>query len=281
MKRNLHFLVLVLVGAVAASFSSQYAPDGRSHLEKRQIYSLEDTALVRLVSMGHSGFVSSLSWVECILTYSSLSDDSSVEPALQRSLLLTIAADPRWSKPFEFAGLAYQTGSPKMDSIAYAFLREGVRRFPDDWRMRVTLAMGMPRSSENDSIGVAVLSPLLRHRGEIPPFARTLALSLMKERGQGGVAGAWMVDAILHAKDPSMLFVYQRRLGKELTRSLAIPIGTANEAAAGLIESLRLGTADEKSVASRTIVRVFSIRSASDQMRQAFTAPGSGSSKSP
>lgn len=269
------FWILILIGlvAVTSSVSIRPTPD-RAHLNDSRL--IPDTSAVRVVRNLDAGILPSILWVQSIFEYAAVSFDHEDGRYLPLLLDATIAADPLWPYPFEFGAIVLSDSQGVATDQGIALLREGIRRFPGRWKLRVYLAMVL---SERGFPPEMVAEPLLEvHKfgGTVPEYARTLAFTILSKAGKGREAGFAFADAIGSAQDPAVRDMLVRRLARQITKDGRVPGEQSMNAALALSDELSKG-GQAKETASRYIAAIWEESSRDSSA----TTPGSESSKSP
>lgn len=177
-----------------------------------------DPRLVALGSAGYRQFLSAIAWVECIELYAGEVLDGRDSRERMGWTDLVFALDTNWAYPYEFAGLTYWTEKSRDRSFALRALGQGIRQFPEQWNLRVYWAMlAREQGLAPDSLA-EVLLPISQGAMSSPPYARTLAFTLLTKEGEGTKAMDLLAQTYAQARDPLLRAQFQAKIGDLLHR---------------------------------------------------------------
>lgn len=223
---KLHTSVLFVVAAVSYLVSGIISKGLICDLPRvnEQAQVTLDPTLVALGVDGYSGFVASIAWVELLQSFADLVLDGKPIVQLATKAKLVTTLDPKWSYPYEFAGLMLSDSNGRSSRAAVKILEDGILQHPADWRMRVYLAhalqngdFGLEQSVLLDSCA-KVLLPVTSESNNAPKYARTLAFTMMQASGNPSKAMDALASTYLTAKDPLVRVQLRAKFGDVLSR---------------------------------------------------------------
>lgn len=258
-------LALVCVGVVSL-LPRPSASSPRTEYRGGLSMLLTDTATAQLASLGYGSFLASLLWVDGIFDYvdAQLGNTPSDHPVDR--LWMVIALDPAWEDPYHFAGLTLEDheGRPLPDAIR--ILERGVARFPNSWKLRLYLGMGMLARGDTARASI-VMAGLARVEGKTPPYVRELAISYAHRTGGRAAAVQDILVGFQIVDEPIGRMGFVRKLENILDSS---GVEGAKDSALAVERAFRGEDEDVMRRWGAWLARVV-----------AATAPGSGSSRSP
>lgn len=176
--------VLLICGLAAFTLSADHHnPTNRGGaLAEGPSYLLLDSASAQIASIGYGSFVSSLLWVDAIFEHVDAELDGAPRNHSTERLGLVILLDPKWEEPYHFAGLTLEESDGRPSKYAIRILEDGVVRFPQAWKLRVYLGMGL--LARGDTLAAStVMAGLAQVRGRVPPYIRELAITYAHRKG--------------------------------------------------------------------------------------------------
>jgi len=187
-----------------------------------------DPKFVALGVDGYSGFVASIAWVELLQSFADLVLDGKPIVQLAGKVRLVTTLDPKWSYPFEFAGLMLSDSNGRSSHAAVKILEAGILQHPLDWRMRVYLVHAlqdgdfrMKKTVLFDSCA-KVLLPITSGSANAPQYARTLAFTMIQASGNSVKAMDALVSTYLTTPDPLVRFQLRSKFGDILKKEGAL-----------------------------------------------------------
>lgn len=288
---HIRVIFLMVLGGLAGQFALSLAPM-RMNQEVESGLFLEPR-VGRLLGGPYSEFISSIQWVNVVFLYADGVVGTGSLEGLAHGIRMAIELDPEWIQPVEFAGLVLdgQAGTRVEDGIR--ILEEGVARHPDNWRIRVYLAMLL--QSENVSVDsvAGVLLPLTSDTIDAPAYVKRLPITLLALHGNGQDAIEFLSRAIKDAKDPLLRYQFEGKISELLNRKgvklgadhidfvasinqiLATESLEADHAKSLLVALLDSATQDAAAKEARRMAAQWR------EHRRSTTAPESESSKNP
>ena len=216
-------VLLVVSGLVCALFAQTRLQEWqRNRPPSETMFSamqVQDPALLRAVSLGQGGLLSSIFWVSSIFQYADQLLDQEFQPHLTRNLQVVVALDTLWQYPYEFAGLALEGKNHGPHPGGLEILEQGVKRFPHKGRLAILYAQLLLGADWIDSAArldsaKKVVLPLMRSDVEAPQFARTLALSLI-DKSEGGMSALRQMLFLWDSeRDPMIRYAFAQKLPK-------------------------------------------------------------------
>ncbi len=247
------FSLVLFLFLFLALFSSQEVHsvmDERPHEEVEQIL-----VPPKWMLSGYASFGAALVWVKGIFLYAEYlfeeKDCARVVPYLK----MAIDWDPDWENLFFFAGLALQDGTQKGLLNATSFLTKGVERFPENWRLRIFLAiLYQERSVSKDSI-ISVLQPLVVGKAEIPSYARLLYFSVLDDSIGARAGLEKLAESYRAVSEPLIQVQFQRKIGDLLWRNDVL-LGSDSSAFVGGIGSMLDADSSQAASAKDLLIRL-------------------------
>ncbi len=120
--------------------------------------------------------------------------------------------NPRMKPAYEFSGVILTRDKEQL-STALEILERGVYEFPDDWRLRLYLAMAQVKLDSNYLKASDYLKPVLTNN-EVPSHIKTLAASFRNKGGDRRMALAFLVDTYKVNTNPMQAEILVERLIK-------------------------------------------------------------------
>lgn len=227
MTRRIRFpiwgVLLVMAGLVCALFAQTRLQEWQRNRRPSETMfgamQVQDPPLLRAVSLGQEGLLSSVSWVSCIFQYADQLLDREFQPHLARSLQLVVALDTLWQYPYEFAGLALEGKNHGPHPGGLAILEQGVKRFPREGRLAILYAQLVLSADWIDSANrldsaKKIVLPLTRSNVKAPEYARTLAFSLIA-KSEGSMSALRQMLYLWDTEhDPMIRYAFAQKLPK-------------------------------------------------------------------
>lgn len=216
-------VLLVMAGLLCALFAQTRLEEWQRRRQPSETMfsamQMQDPALLRAVSLGQEGLLSSVFWVSSVFQYADQLLDREFQPHLARSLQVVVALDTLWQYPYEFAGLALEGKNHGPHPIGLEILGQGVKRFPREGRLAILYAQLLLGADWLDSAkrldsAKKVVLPLTRSDVEAPQFARTLALTLIAKSEGGKSALRQMLFLWDGERDPMIRYAFAQKLPK-------------------------------------------------------------------
>ena len=200
------------------------------------------SAAVRYLSAGFGSWMGCLLWVETIFSYAGVLFEENGPQKLPVLFELTDDLDTNWSYPRLIAGWAI----PQLKGFgvinAVPFLEDGARRFPEQWRFRITWAQYVLDARDLDSSkardsAARILLPLSTVDANVPQYARNLAFTLLHKNGRPEEAMSLLLQTYEQVPDPMVRLQFRYKIGDLLYRN-DVPLGADSADFMGGIGSL-------------------------------------------
>jgi hypothetical protein len=289
--RRILFPLVVLLGLASGQFALSKS-SVRAAVDVPSVL-VVDPQMGRLLGGPYSELWSAVQWVDVIFEYAEGVVGSGKLDGLAHRIRIAAALDPQWIQPVEFAGLVLdgQNGTRIQDGVD--ILKDGLRRFPNRWRIRVYLAMLMQSQQVPVDSVVAILLPLAHDSVDAPAYVKKLPITLLALNGNGRDAIEFLSQAIKETREPMIRYQFEgkvsdllRRTGVDLGADHADFVASANQLLAmegpesdqakGLLVGLLDSTTRQASLPeARRMAAQWR------EYRRSTTAPESESSKSP
>ncbi|MCL2260195.1 MAG: hypothetical protein FWC15_02445 [Fibromonadales bacterium] len=169
---------------------------------------------VKWMSLGHNSTAASLFWISGIIAYSETMFDGKIFKWLSHLADASTRLDSLFKTPYTF--VVAITASNEQDTTDYALLRRGVKTYPDDWRLAVSVAFRFANGPGKDYAYAAEIMKPFENDTAVPPYVqgthRTFELRAMPT----DVAIAQIIDDSLNPAYKS----FQRGLAVKAARVL-------------------------------------------------------------
>lgn len=250
-------VLLAMAGLVCALFAQTRLQDWQRNRKPSETMfgamQMQNPALVRAVSLGQDGLLSSVFWVSSVFQYADQLLDGEFQPHLARSLQVVVALDTLWQYPYEFAGLALEGKSHGPHPVGLEILEQGVKRFPHEGRLAILYAQLLLGADWLDSAkrldsAKKVVLPLTRSDVEAPEYARTLAFTLIAKSEGGMSALRQMLYLWDTERDPMIRYAFAQKLPKlvgDATGLSGDSLALASEGMRRVLESGEAGAGRE------------------------------------
>lgn len=172
---------------------------------------------IQYFALGYNGLLSSTTWVGCIYLYADILFNAASAKELPAHVQMVSNLDSNWLYPYEFAGVVFD-GSPEESRVAREMLEKAIRVFPNEWRLRVYLAMQMQKQGVAVDSIVRVLENL-PYIGEKPAFLNTLMFTLLAKSGESSNAMLRLSMVYQTIRDPFVRLQFQSKIGDLLRRN--------------------------------------------------------------
>lgn len=285
-------LLLVVLGLFFGQMATAWMP-GRHYPDDSSSLLLEPR-LARVLGGGYSECLASIQWVEVIFIYADGVIGTGSLDGLADRIRVTVALDPKWRQPVEFAGLVLdgQAGTDLQDGIG--ILRQGVSDHPRNWRIRLYLAMLLQSANSPVDSVAAVLLPLTNDSIEAPAYVRRLPITMLALQGKGADAVEFLARAIKDAEDPLVRFQFEGKIA-DLLRRTGVDLGVDQQDFVTSINELLATEGQEAEQAKALLVGLLDSTTRDAAIREArhmasqwrsyrealLKAPESGSSRNP
>lgn len=187
-------------------------------------------------AMGYNGALSSVAWVGSIYSYADALLNGVPARNLPYRVQMASNLDSNWLYPYEFAGVVFD-GSYEESRIARLMLERSLRIFPNEWRLRVYLAMQMQKQGTAVDSIAHVLESLPLFGNERPEYLNTLMFTMLAKGGKSADAMSRLSSVYQTLRDPFVRVQFQRKIGDLLWRN-EVYLGTDSSAFVGGIGSM-------------------------------------------
>ena len=155
---------------------------------------------IRTMSLGQHELAADIVYLRAVLYFGAQVTGAHQFGWLENFLQTVVELDPRWKKPYRWAGVATMyNGLPITQDRVLAssrFLRQGIERFPSDWEMPFMLGCNLlfemkPKSEAERVKNTAEGAEWIRRSalvGGAPPWAALLAATILRREGQEDAA---------------------------------------------------------------------------------------------
>jgi hypothetical protein len=181
-------------------------------------------------SAGYGAFGSSIAWVESIFAYAGVLFDGDSSRELPSLFLAAADLDTAWAHPLLIAAWAVPQLKGFSSRDALPFLEDGARRFPQEWKFRLTWAQYVLDAHDIDSTAARdsaakILLPLSTLDAKVPQYARDLAFVLLHKSGKPEEAMSLLLKTYEEVNDPLVRLQFRRKIGDLLSRN-HVPLGS-------------------------------------------------------
>lgn len=221
---------------------------------ERDAYVSENAANAIRIS-GFGGFASSIIWVATIFDFADYLFDQGCLNLVESAVRVVNTLDPDWVYPFEFGGLVFSEEESGIFRVGQEFLRQGIRRHPHSWKLRMYLAMGIVTHGGDPDSAAALLEPIAMMQGPIPEFARTLGLTIRFKAGDSKSALLNAAELLGQIDDPLIKYQFQRKIGDLLWRNDVL-LGSDSSAFVGGIGSMLDADSSQAASAKDLLIRL-------------------------
>jgi len=197
------------------------------------------------LTAGYGGFLGAASWVETIFTYAGVLFEMDPTGPVVSGFALTSGLDTLWGHPRLIAAWAIPQLKGYSSRDALPFLEDGARRFPQEWKFRLTWAEYVLDAHDIDSTAARdsaakILLPLSTMDAKVPQYARDLAFTLLHESGRPEEAMSLLLKTYEQVNDPLVRLQFRGKIGDLLLRN-RVPLGSDSadfmDGIAALLES--------------------------------------------
>jgi len=195
---------------------------------------------------GYNGLFSSIQWVRSMFKYANIVFDNDSVDGIFPLVNSACVLDTNWSYPGLFASWALPGIKGITNADVFPYLENGSRRFPKEWRYRLTWAQYI---LADKSIGVEqardsaakILIPLSRMNSTAPEYARNLAFTLLHKSARPDEAMSILLQTYEQVPDPLIRYQFQNKIADLLQRN-EVRLGASDSTAflhaiGGMLES--------------------------------------------
>jgi len=210
MAGGLVLLVLAWAGsALSLNSLDQSKPKG---WDQSSLLYVPSGKLLKPMAMDLDEGFAAVMWTKAVLYFSDAYLADQKYEWLSHILEVVTTLNPRFRHAYEFAGTVL--GKSREDwPVTRKILEKGRDVFPNDWQLRVYLAIGLVKHDSDYSAAAEVLKPISLLPG-IPDHIRTLSATYLDKNGEDNLAMAFLVNRFLSASDPLMQEVFVMRILK-------------------------------------------------------------------
>jgi len=241
------FGFLLVASLTVSQFAAQRCSTGRETTPTGISHQMPTAAIARIADLtaGYGGFLGSASWVETIFTYAGVLFELDAPGPVVSGFALTSGLDTLWSHPRLIAAWAIPQLNGYSSREALPFLEDGARRFPEEWKFRLTWAQYVLDARDIDSSvardsAAKILLPLSTLQAKVPQYARDLSFTLLHKRGRPEEAMSLLLKTYVEVNDPLVRLQFRGKIGDLLLRN-HVPLGSDSadfmDGIAALLES--------------------------------------------
>jgi len=125
---------------------------------------------VKWMSLGHNSTAASLFWISGIIAYSETMFDGKTFKWLSHLADASTRLDSLFKTPYTF--VVAITASNEPDTTDYVLLRRGVKTYPDDWRLAISVAFRFANGPGKDYAYAAEIMRPFENDTAVPPYIR-------------------------------------------------------------------------------------------------------------
>ncbi len=207
---GLVFLGLMLSGA--AVMLRQIDAGKPKDWNQSQLLYLPSGKLLKPLALDYNAAVADMIWVRGMLYFSDQYLRGLGYVWMGHILDVVTELNPHLLPAYEFGGTVLVKDKGQWRQTRQ-LLQRGIAVFPDNWRLRVYLAMGELSVDTNYVAAAEALKPAALLPG-IPNYVRTLSATLFQKGGRERMALAFLVDQYLHSPEAINRDVFLNRILK-------------------------------------------------------------------
>jgi hypothetical protein len=237
MRRNLWTaLGLVAIGALlVTSYAAGKYADERAQrsqlLTSRELIYLPSPGTARVMSFGFQQLAADWYWVRAIQYFVEPAHELNQYRNLGDFLEVVVGVDPDLRYAYKFAGITipYDVGRLRFSHTDQAidFLERGLKRWPDDWQMR--LYLGFLLNFRNDPVAAAEQFALAAPIPGAPPYLSRFAAKLLTLGGEVDRARLFTEHMLAVTEDPEERGKLEKRLREIQAEAAFREVETAAE----------------------------------------------------
>lgn len=205
---------LLVVSYVAGEYADARANRSESLIARELIY-LPSPGTARLMSFGFEQLAADWYWIRALQYFVEPAQELNQYRNLGDFMEVVVGVDPDFHYAYKFAGISipYDTGRYHFANTyrAIDFLERGVKRWPDDWQMRLYLGFYL-LNFKNDPAGAAEQFAAAGPIPGAPPYLKRFAAKLLTLNGEVARAKLFTEHMLATTEDPEE----QGRLKKRL-----------------------------------------------------------------
>jgi hypothetical protein len=184
---------------------------------------------------GYGGMVSSILWVTSIFEYAEVLFAAQSPSRLPSLLYASCDADTNWAHSRMVSSWILLGTKGINPQLALPLLMDGARRFPAEWKFRLTWAQTILGQADLDSTkrfdsATSILLPLSRSDAQVPEYARNLAFTLLHKSGKPEEAMDILLQNYAQIPDPLVRFQFQNKIADLLQRN-EVSLGASDSTA--------------------------------------------------
>ena len=223
----------LLVGALGVSQLGAFRCSvGQATFLSVTTHPMTKTEIAKTAAMtaGYGSFIGAAAWVETIFAYAGVLFEGDAPAPVVAGFTLTSELDTSWSHPRLIAAWAIPQLKGFSSRDALPFLEDGARRFPHEWKFRLTWAEYVLDAHDIDSSvaldsAAKILLPLSISDARVPQYARDLAFMLLHKSGKPEEALSLLLETYEQVNDPLVRLQFRNKIGDLLQRN-HVPLGS-------------------------------------------------------